>query len=103
MGLLAEEYMNRKNFTLAIVLALLMSARFAEAGLLKNVLQSCAFGAGVMATVTYVGLVSRVDASGILIIPASEAIVVNAVLGCGVGAAGATAATVVGWFYDAIF
>ena len=74
----------------------------AQAALVRNVLQSCAFGAGVMASATYVGLAPEIN-TGVLAIPAGEVIITNAIFGCGIGAVGATAATVVGWFYDAIF
>lgn len=88
---------------LAMAFILLVPARFADAGLLRNALQSCAVGAAVMATVTYIGLTSsRIDA-GILAIPASDVIVANAAFGCGVGAVGAVAGTVAGWLYDIIF
>jgi len=76
--------------------------RFADAALMRNVVQSCAFGAGVLATTTYTGLTPALT-TGALALPASEAIAASAMVGCGVGAVGATAATVVTWIYDLIF
>ncbi len=75
---------------------------FAEASLMRNIVQSCAFGAGVLATTTYTGLTPALS-TGVLAVPAGEAIAANAIIGCGVGAAGATAATLATWIYDLIF
>ena len=85
-----------------LVLLLLAPVSFADAALMRNVVQSCAFGAGVMAAATYIGLASEIN-TGVLAVPASEVILTNAAFGCGVGAVGATAATLVGWIYNAIF
>jgi hypothetical protein len=93
--------MKKALLYLMLVFALITPVEFANAGLLRNVVQSCAFGAGAMAAMTYAGLIPKLSTS-LLAIPASEIIVANAIVGCGIGAAGATAATVVSWFYDAI-
>jgi hypothetical protein len=87
---------------LILILTLIAPVRFTNAALVRNVLQSCAFGAGVMAATTYIGLAPGLN-TGVLAVPASEVIVANAMLGCGIGAAGATAATLAGWIYDFIF
>ncbi|KOR30180.1 hypothetical protein TI04_06870 [Achromatium sp. WMS2] len=87
---------------LCLILVLIAPLNIANAALMRNVVQSCAFGAGIMATVTYMGLAPEIN-TGVLAIPASEIILTNAAAGCVIGAVGATAATVVGWFYDAIF
>lgn len=81
---------------------LLTPTGFAEASLMRNIVQSCAFGAGVLATTTYAGLTPAL-ATGVLTVPAGEVIAANAIIGCGVGAAGATAATLATWVYDLIF
>jgi hypothetical protein len=94
--------MKKALLHLMLIFALTAPVEFANAGLIRNVVQSCAFGAGVMAATTYVGLAPELS-TGVLAVPVSEIIVTNAILGCGIGAAGATAATVVGWFYDIIF
>jgi len=87
---------------LILVLTLVIPARFADAALMRNIFQSCAFGAGVMAATTYIGLAPELN-TGMLAVPATEVIITNALIGCGIGAAGATAATLTGWIYDAIF
>jgi hypothetical protein len=87
---------------LILVLTLVVPARFADAALMRNIFQSCAFGAGVMAATTYIGLAPELN-TGMLAVPATEVIITNALIGCGIGAAGATAATLTGWIYDAIF
>ncbi len=56
----------------------------------------------MLATTTYTGLTPALS-TGVLAVPAGEAIAANAIIGCGVGAAGATAATLATWIYDLIF
>lgn len=85
-----------------LVLALSAPVHVAHAALMRNVFESCAFGAGALASTTYFGLTPALS-SGVLTIPASEVIAANAVIGCGIGAVGATAATVTGWLYDSLF
>jgi hypothetical protein len=93
----------KKTLTYAtLALALAAPVRAADASLMRNVFQSCAFGAGALAATTYVGLTPAL-ATGMLTVPVTEVIAANAVVGCGVGAVGAAAATVTGWIYDAIF
>jgi len=87
---------------LTLVLVLVAPMRFADAALMRNIFQSCAFGAGVMAATTYIGLAPEIH-TGVLAVPATEVIITNALIGCGIGAAGATAATLTGWIYDSIF
>jgi hypothetical protein len=87
---------------LILTLALVAPAQSTEAALMRNVVQSCAFGAGVMAATTYMGLSPALNAV-VFAVPATDVIIANAIIGCGIGAAGATAATLTGWFYDAIF
>jgi hypothetical protein len=95
--------MNKRLLYLIFSLSLLlMPLRFAEAGLIRNAFHSCAFGAGAMAAATYLGLAPELS-TGVLAIPVADIMVSNAVVGCVVGAAGATAMTVTGWFFDAIF
>lgn len=83
-------------------LVLLAPPRLTDAALMRNVFQSCAFGAGVMAATTYIGLAPELN-TGVLAVPVSEIIFANALIGCGIGAAGATAATLTGWLYDSLF
>lgn len=85
-----------------LILTLIAPVGSTQAALMRNVFQSCAFGAGVLATTTYVSLMPEIS-TGVLALPASEVILTNAILGCGIGAIGATAATMAGWFYDIIF
>ena len=95
--------MKRLLIALALVFALAMPAKAAEAApLMRNVITSCAFGAGMLAATTYAGLTPALS-TGALIVPVTEAIAANALIGCTIGAAGAVTATVVGWVYDVIF
>jgi hypothetical protein len=94
--------MNKVLPLLLLILTLVVPVHNADAALMRNVIQSCAFGAGVMAATTYIGLVPRLNAP-ILALPAAEVIATNAMIGCGIGAAGATAATLAGWVYDILF
>lgn len=94
--------MTRILLNLIILTTLMIQMSVANAALMRNALQSCAFGAGAMAATTYLGFVPDFN-TGILLIPFSEVILANAMLGCGIGVAGSTAATIVGWFYDIIF
>ncbi len=95
-----------KRLLVALVLVIACAvppAKAAEAApLMRNVMQSCAFGAGVFAATTYYGLTPAL-ATGSLALPVTEVVAANAIIGCGVGVAGATASSVVGWFYDLIF
>ena len=95
--------MKRLLIALALVFALAAPAKAAEAApLMRNVLTSCAFGAGMLAATTYAGLTPALS-TGALVLPVTEAIAANALIGCAVGTAGAVTATVIGWVYDAIF
>jgi len=85
-----------------ILTALMFPVSTAKAGFMRNVFQSCAFGAGAMAATTYLGFAPDVSTS-LLLISFNEVILANAALGCSIGVAGSAAATVVGWFYDVIF
>ena len=66
-----------KRFLVALVLVIafaLPTARTAEAApLMRNVLQSCAFGAGVFAATTYYGLTPAL-ATGAFTLPVTEAV-----------------------------
>lgn len=88
--------------TILLVLALTAPVDFAHAALMRNVVESCAFSASVLASTTYLGLTPALS-SGVLTLPATEVIAANAIIGCGIGAVGATAATVTGWIYDILF
>ncbi len=94
--------MKKMALHFCLLLALLVPTQFAQAGLIRNMAQSCAFGAGAFAATTYVGLMPALE-TGVLAVPASEIIIANAALGCGIGAVGATAATVTGWLLDSLF
>jgi hypothetical protein len=96
--------MKKLLVALVLVFALtLPSAKAAEAApLMRNVLTSCAFGAGVFAATTYYGLTPAL-ATGTLALPVTEVVAANAIIGCGIGVAGAATSSVVGWVYDLIF
>ena len=94
-----------KRILLALVLVFAMAmppAQAAEAPLMRNVLSSCAFGAGVFAATTYYGLTPAL-ATGSLALPVTGVVTANAIIGCGIGVAGAATSSVVGWLYDLIF
>ena len=95
-----------KRILVALVLMVafaMPSAKAAEAApLMRNVLTSCAFGAGVFAATTYYGLTPAL-ATGALALPVTEAVAANAIIGCGIGVAGAATSPVIGWVYDLIF
>ena len=42
-------------------------------------------------------------ATGALALPVTEAVAANAIIGCGIGVAGAATSSVIGWVYDLIF
>lgn len=88
--------------TVLLFCALSTPINFAQAALMRNIFESCAFGAGALASATYLGLTPALS-SGVLTLPATEVIAANAMIGCGVGAVGATAATLTGWIYDSLF
>ncbi len=95
--------MKRILIALAMLFALALPPASADAApLMRNAFQSCAFGAGTLAATTYIGLTPLLSAPG-LAVPVANVIAANAIIGCGMGVAGATAATVVGWIYDVIF
>ncbi|MEI6985324.1 MAG: hypothetical protein WCK65_04275 [Rhodospirillaceae bacterium] len=95
--------MKRLLVALVLVFALIVPVKAAEsAPLMRNVMTSCAFGAGVLAVTTYYALTPAL-ATGSLVLPVTEVIAANAIIGCGIGVAGAAASTVVGWVYDVIF
>lgn len=94
-----------KRAVLALVVllgCLAMPFRPAEAALARNVGSSCAFGAGVLAAATYLEA-TPVLVSGALPLAAGSALLANALVGCGVSAAGAVASTVFYWVYDSLF
>ena len=95
-----------KRFLIALVLmtsvALPMSA---DAGIVRDAGRSCVFGAALLATTTYLGLTPTLLATGTLTLPFAVQSVTasNAIVGCGVTAAAATAASLFTSLYDAIF
>ncbi len=95
--------MKRLVVALALVITLAQPAKAeAATSLMRNAIQSCGFGAAALAATTYYGLTPAL-ATGTLTLPVTEAIAANAIIGCGIGAVGATSATVLGWIYDVIF
>ena len=95
--------MKRTLIALTLLFALAAPPSSAEAApLMRNAIQSCAFGAGVLAATTYLRLTPAL-ATGVLTVPIANVIAANAIIGCGIGVAGASAATVTGWVYDLIF
>ena len=95
--------MKRVLIALTLVIALTCPAKQADAApLMRNVITSCAFGAGMLAATTHYGLTPALATSA-LPLPVTEVLAANALIGCGIGVAGAVSATVVGWVYDAIF
>jgi hypothetical protein len=96
-----------KRLLLALVFLVMIAAAptqnaEAAAPLMRTAVQSCAFGAGTFAAATYLGLVPALS-TGTLTLPVTGAIAANALIGCGVGVAGAVSSTVIGWVYDTIF
>ena len=74
--------------------ALLMGNAKADS-LIGNAAIACAVGAGTVGTATYLGWVPAL-ASGVLLVPFSEIVAVNALIGCGVGFVGVVSATLIG-------
>lgn len=93
--------MKRSLLYATLVFTLAAPVQFTDAALMRNAFQSCAFGAGAMAGTTYMGLTPALGTG--LALPVSEVIAANALIGCGIGVAGATAATLTGWLYDILF
>ena len=96
--------MKRLLVALVLVIACAMpSAKAAEAApLMRNLLTSCAFGAGVFGATTYYGLTPAL-ATGAFVLPVTEVVAANAIIGCSIGVVGAATSTVIGWVYDSIF
>ncbi|CAK0777193.1 conserved membrane hypothetical protein [Gammaproteobacteria bacterium] len=94
--------MKRTLLSAALILTLTTPIQFADAALMRNAFQSCAFGAGAMASTTYLGLTPALSTT-LVALPVTEVIAANALIGCGIGVAGATAATLTGWLYDVLF
>lgn len=92
----------RVVLNLSLLMILIAPVNSANAAFMRNIFQACAFGAGIMATTTYVTLVPELS-TGVLALPVSEVILTNAILGCSIGVVGTTAAAMAGWFYDSIF
>jgi len=94
------------RWMLALALLVMVAAapaREAEAGpLMRNAVQSCAFGAGTLAAATYAGLLPALS-TGAFTLPVTEVIAANAVIGCGVGVVGSVSASFATWIYDSIF
>jgi hypothetical protein len=67
--------------------------------LIGNAAIACAVGAGAVGAATYVGWVPAL-ASGVLLVPFSEVVAVNALIGCGVGFVGVVSATLIGRAID---
>ena len=76
----------------------------ADAGLIRDAGRSCVFGAALLATTTYLGLTPALLATGPITLPFTVQSVTasNAIVGCGVTAAAATAASVFTWLYDSL-
>ncbi len=96
--------MKRLLLALALVLAVVtvQPAKSEAAPLMRNAIQACGFGAAAFAATTYYGLTPALS-TGTLVLPVTEAVAANALIGCGVGVVGATSATLLGWVYDVIF
>ncbi|CAK0766613.1 PTS fructose transporter subunit IIC [Azospirillaceae bacterium] len=74
----------------------------AHAGLIRDAGQSCAFGAGVFGVTSFIGVTPTLITS-VLTVPTTSVILGNAMVGCVIGAAGATAAKVFTWMYDLVW
>jgi len=99
-GLMELPLMKRFMLALAMLCVLAFPARNAQAdSLIGNAAIACAIGAGTLGVATYVGWVPAL-ASGVLIVPLSEVVAVNALIGCGVGFVGAISATLIGRVID---
>ncbi len=95
--------MKRLLLAAAVAVAVLIQPIGASAApLMRNTIQACGFGAASLAATTYYGLTPAL-ATGSLVLPVTEAIAANALIGCGIGVVGAASATVLGWVYDVIF
>ncbi|CAK0759838.1 conserved membrane hypothetical protein [Gammaproteobacteria bacterium] len=77
----------------------------ADAGVIREAGRSCVFGAALIATTTYLGLTPALLSTGPFTLPVAlqSTTASNAVVGCGVTAAAATAASVFTWLYDSVF
>jgi len=92
--------MKRFPLAVAMLFVLALPIRNAEAdSLIGNAAVACALGAGTLGVATYVGWVPAL-ASGVLLVPLSEVVAVNALIGCGVGFVGVVAASLVGRVID---
>ncbi|MEI8396097.1 MAG: hypothetical protein WCF85_15270 [Rhodospirillaceae bacterium] len=67
--------------------------------LIGNATVACAIGAGAMGLATYTGWVPAL-VSGIVLVPFSEIIAVNALIGCGIGFVGTVSTTLIGRAID---
>jgi hypothetical protein len=85
-------------FMLSCVVAAPVRTAQAEP-LLRSVVVSCAFGASTLAAATYAQLVPAL-ATPVLTVPATEVIAANAMVGCGLGVAGAVSANLIAKLYD---
>jgi hypothetical protein len=92
--------MKRFLLALAMLSPLVLPIRNAEADtLIGNAAIACALGAGTLGAATYVGWVPAL-ASGVLLVPLSEVVAVNALIGCGIGFVGVVSATLIGRVID---
>ena len=67
--------------------------------LIGNAAIACVLGAGTVGAATYVGWVPAL-VSGVVLVPFSEIVAVNALIGCGVGFVGVVSATLIGRAID---
>jgi len=95
----------KRLFIALILMANIVFSPPSEAGLIRDAGRSCVFGAALLATTTYLGLTQSMLSTGPITLPFTiqSTIAYNAVVGCGVTAAAATAASVFTLIYDAIF
>lgn len=92
--------MKRVLPALALLCVLALPIRNAEADtLIGNATTACALGAGTLGAATYVGWAPAL-VSGVLLVPFSEIVVINALIGCGIGAVGVVSATLIGRIID---
>jgi hypothetical protein len=92
--------MKRFLLALAMLLGVVAPVRNAAADpLVRAAVIACAFGAGTLGTATYARLVPAL-VTGVLVPPLAEVIVINALIGCGIGVAGVVSATLMGRAYD---
>ena len=85
-------------FVMLLIFALPMGNAKADS-LIGNAAVACALGAGTVGAATYGGWIPAL-ASSALVVPFSEIIVVNALIGCGVAFVGVISATLIGRAID---